>query len=194
MTAAGLETGGVALRYVLDKSSSNFTVQAFASGMLSALGHSPTFAIRDFSGEATWNPNAPAQSSLRVQIRADSLDVMDDIKSKDRREMESTMNQNVLESAKYPTIVFESTAVSANQIGEGRYQVKVNGNLSLHGVTKSLTVPAQLAILGDMFRASGEFSLSQSSYGIQPVSVAGGTLKLKDELKVTFDIVARKQG
>lgn len=189
-----MEPGGAALRYVLDKSSSKFTVQAFASGMLSALGHSPTFAIRDFSGEAIWDPGAPAQSSLRVQIRADSLEVMDDIKSKDRREMESTMNQDVLESAKYPTIVFESTASSVNQIGDGRYQVKVNGNLSLHGVTKNLTVPAQLAVLGDMFRASGEFPLLQASYGIQPVSVAGGTLKLKDELKFTFDIVARKQG
>jgi len=186
--------GSGAVRYVLDKTSSKFTVQAFASGMLSALGHSPTIAIRDFSGEATWDPNAQAQSSLRLQIRADSLEVVDDIKSKDRREMERTMNQEVLESAKYPAIIFEGTAISANQIGEGRYQVKVNGNLSLHGVTRSLTVPGQLSILGDMFRASGEFPLSQASYGIQPVSVAGGTLKLKDELKFKFDIVARKQG
>jgi len=108
--------------------------------------------------------------------------------------MERTMNQEVMESAKYPAIIFEGTAISANQIGEGRYQVKVNGNLSLHGVTRSLTVPGQLSILGDMFRASGEFALSQASYGIQPVSVAGGTLKLKDELKFKFDIVARKQG
>jgi len=194
VTAAGVVAGSGAVRYVLDKTSSKFTVQAFASGMLSALGHSPTIAIRDFSGEATWDPNAPAQSSLRLQIRADSLEVVDDIKSKDRREMERTMNQEVLESAKYPAIVFEGTAISANQIGEGRYQVKVNGNLSLHGVTRSLTVPGQLSILGDMFRASGEFPLSQASYGIQPVSVAGGTLKLKDELKFKFDIVARKQG
>ena len=42
-------------------------------------------------------------------------------------------------------------------------------------------------------RASGEFSLLQSNYGIPPVSVAGGALKLKDELKFAFDIVARKQ-
>jgi hypothetical protein len=44
-----------------------------------------------------------------------------------------------------------------------------------------------------MLRASGEFLLSQSSYGIKPVSVAGGALKLKDELKFSFEIVARKQ-
>jgi polyisoprenoid-binding protein YceI len=192
--AATVDTVGAALRFTLDKSSSKFTVQAFASGMLSALGHSPTFAIRDFSGEAAVNPNAPAQASLNIRIRAGSLQVTDDIKSSDRHEMESTMNQSVLEIEKYPEILFDSTGVSANQVGEGRYQVNMNGNLTLHGVTRSIAVPLQLAFLGDMFRASGECPVSQSSFGITPVSVAGGSLKLKDELKLTFDIVARKQG
>jgi polyisoprenoid-binding protein YceI len=118
---------------------------------------------------------------------------MDDIKSKDRREMESTMNESVLESAKHPEIVFASTSVSCNKLSEGRYQANVSGSLSLHGVTRPLVVPAQLTDLGDMFRATGEVSLAQTSFGIQPVSVAGGTLKLKDELKFSFDIVARKQ-
>jgi polyisoprenoid-binding protein YceI len=179
--------------YALDKSSSKFTVRAFATGMLSSLGHSPTFAIRDFRGEASFDSAAPMQASLELRIKADSLQVMDDIKNKDRQEMERTMNQSVLESAKYPEIVFASTNISSNQLGEGRYQANVNGNLTLRGVTRPLTVPAQVTVLGDTLRAGGEVSLSQSSFGIQPVSVAGGTLKLKDELKLTFNIVARKQ-
>lgn len=179
--------------YLLDKSASRFTVRAFASGMLSALGHSPTFAIRDFAGEVGFDSAAPEHASLRVKIRADSLEVTDEIKSKDRREMESTMNQTVLESSKYPAIVYESTGTSAEQLGEGRYKVAVKGSLSLRGVTRSLPVIAQLAINGDMLRAYGEVSMLQSSYGIPLVSVAGGTLKLKDELKFAFDIVARKQ-
>jgi hypothetical protein len=46
--------------------------------------------------------------------------------------------------------------------------------------------------MGDMLRASGEFSLLQTDFGIAPVSVAGGAMKLKDELKFAFNIVARK--
>ena len=180
-------------RYVLDKSASRFTVRAFASGMLSALGHNPTIAIRDFSGEADFDPSAPGKASLRIEIRADSLEVTDDIKSSDRREMESVMNEKVLASAKYPTITFESAATSASQLGEGRFRVNMNGTLSLRGMTGRVPVTAQVALVGDMLRASGEFSLLQSNYGIEPVSVAGGTLKLKDELKFTFDMVARKQ-
>jgi polyisoprenoid-binding protein YceI len=95
--------------YLLDKNASRFTVRAFATGMLSALGHSPTIAIRDFTGDASFDPSAPSQATLRVRIRADSLEVTDEISSKDRREMEGAMNQKVLESSTYPEIVYEST-------------------------------------------------------------------------------------
>lgn len=181
-------------QYLLDKSASKFTVRAFAGGMLSIMGHDPTIAIRDFAGEAGFDPAAPGEASLRIQIRADSLEVTNDIKSKDRRDIESTMNDKVLESAKYPTIGFESEGTSATRLSEGRFQVKMNGNLSLHGETGTVPVTAQVILIGDMLRASGDFSLLQSNYGIPLVSVAGGALKLKDELKFTFDIVARKQG
>ena len=49
-------------------------------------------------------------------------------------------------------------------------------------------------VTGDLMRASGEFSLRQSDYGILPVTVAAGALRVKDEVKLSFDIVARKQG
>jgi polyisoprenoid-binding protein YceI len=161
--------------------------------MLSALGHNPTIAIRDFTGEVSFDPSAPEQGTLRVEIQADSLEVTDDIKSRDRKEMEITMNEKVLEVSKYPTIIFESKATSAKQLTEGRFQVNLNGTLSLHGATGTVPVAAQVTLLGDMLRAFGEFSILQRDYGISLVSVAGGTLKLKDELKFAFDIVARKQ-
>jgi len=184
----------VVAHYLLDKSLSRFTVRAFASGMLSALGHSPTIAIRNFSGEADFDPANPEQASLHVQIRADSLEVTDDINNKDRREIESTMNQKVLESAKYPNIVFESSGISAEQLGEGRYRVKMNGNLSLRGVTRKVPLMAQMSLSGDTLRGYGEFSILQTDFDIPLVNVAGGMLKLKDELKFNFDIVAREQG
>ena len=179
--------------YVLDKGASRFTLRAFAGGMLSAMGHNPTIAIRDFSGEVEFNPAEPQKGTLHLQIRADSLEVTDDIKSADRKEMESTMKQQVLQSAQFPDITFDATVASANQLGEGRFHVSLNGMLSLRGATGRAPVTAQVTLLGDMLRASGEFSLLQTDYGIPLVSVAGGALKLKDELKFTFDIVARKQ-
>ncbi len=179
--------------YILDKNASRFSVRVFAGGMLAAMGHNPTIAIRDFTGEGSFDPAFPDQVSLRLQVRADSLEVTDDIKSKDRREIESNMNEKVLESSKYPTIVFESTQVSADQMAEGRYRVAINGNLSLHGAIRPIPVTAQVALLADTLRASGEFSILQSNYGIPPFTAVGGGLTIKDELKFSFDVVARKQ-
>jgi polyisoprenoid-binding protein YceI len=180
--------------YAIDPGVSRFTVRAFVSGLFSALGHSPTLAVRDFTGEATFNPATLEQARLKLRVNALSLAVTDKISDKDRREMERTMNQEVLETDKYPEIIFESSNVSANRAGEGQYFVNLVGNLTLHGVTRSQPVSVQISILGGTLRAHGEFSLLQSNYGIKPVSVAGGSLKLKDELKGSFDVVANKVG
>jgi hypothetical protein len=60
-------------------------------------------------------------------------------------------------------------------------------------VTRGERLSAQVAVTGDVLRAFGDFAIRQTDYRIQLASVAGGALKLKDELKFTFDIVARKR-
>jgi len=179
--------------YSIDPVISRFVVRAFATGLLSSFGHNPTLAVRDFSGEAIFSPDALDQAKLVIRIKASSLTVTDKMSDKDRRELERTMNQEVLETAKYPEITYESTQVTGSKSGEGQFLVNLEGSLTLHGVTKTQEIPAQLYLTGDMLRAHGEFSVQQSAYGIKPVSVAGGSLKLKDELKCSFDIVARKK-
>ena len=179
--------------YVLDPRVSRFTVKVFASGMLSAFGHSPTIAIRDFAGEARLNPDHPESGSLHINLKAASLTVTDDVSDKDRREIEREMQENVLESARYPEIVYDCPQVSVNNPGNGAYSAKLPGSLTLHGVVRSQPIQARLAISGDMLRAFGEFTIRQSDYNIKPVSAIGGGLKVKDEVKFSFDMVARKQ-
>lgn len=179
--------------YAIDPDMSRFTVRAFASGMLAVMGHSPTLAVRDFTGQAEFAAGSMDAAALHIRIKAGSLNVTDNVSDKDRREIERTMNQEVLETARYPEIVFESSKVSASKVSDGQYMVNLVGDLSLHGVTNSEPLSAQVALMGDTLRAHGEFSLLQTAYGIKPVSIAGGSLKLKDELKCSFDILARKQ-
>jgi polyisoprenoid-binding protein YceI len=161
--------------------------------MFSAFGHNPTLAIRDFEGEARFSPDALDEARLVIRIKAASLTVTDNMSDKDRRELELTLNQDVLDTARYPEISFETTKVSASKVGEGQFSVTVVGTLTLHGVSNTQVLSAQIALTGDMLRAHGEFSVLQSAYGMQPVSVAGGALKVKDELKCSFDIVGRKR-
>lgn len=178
--------------YQIDAGRSRFIVQAFATGMLSAFGHSPKIAIRQFTGAAWLSPDHPETASLRLQIKADALAVTDDVSDKDRREMERQMREEVLLTARYPEIVFESTRISADKIYANQYRAKITGNLTLHGVTRSCVIATQVIAGEDTLRANGEFTLRQTDFSIKPVSAVGGTIKLKDELKFTFDIVGSR--
>jgi polyisoprenoid-binding protein YceI len=118
--------------------------------------------------------------------------VVDDVSEKDRQEIHNRISHEVLETDGFPEIIYECMRVTASGGGD-RYWAALNGDLTLHGVTRSLPLSARVIINGDSLRALGEFSLKQSDFEIVPVTAAAGTVRVKDELKFTFDIVARKQ-
>jgi polyisoprenoid-binding protein YceI len=176
--------------YRLDPARSRFTVRGSADGLLSMFGHDPLIAVCGFGGDARLRPGTLESASLLMLVQADSLAVLNKVSDKDRREMERAMREEVLEIARYPEIVFMSTSISAQPAGEDRYRAGIVGKLSLHGVTRDHSMEALLTLSDGSLRAQGEFPLRQTDYNIKPVSVAGGTLKMKDELKLSFDIVA----
>ena len=186
-------TETVGFTYLIDGRASRFAVRAFASGMLAVMGHNPTVGIREFSGEMSFDPEKIEAGSFRFVVKADSLSVQDDVSEKDRREMERLMNQEVLETAKFPEIRYEASDITVTRVSEMLYSAALNGELTLHGVTRRQPINARITLLGSMLRASGDFTLDQTDYNIKLVSVAGGVLKVKDELKFSFAIVARKQ-
>lgn len=177
-------------RYKVDASQSKFMVKASAGGLLSALAHDHNIAIRDFDGVATFTFVSVSPASLHLTINAESLAITDKVSDSDRTKIEKTMRDEVLEVGKYPEIVFKSTGVEANKIGEGEYRAVISGEITLHGVTKAASIPVRLSFGNNILRAQGSFALKQSDYGIKRVSVAGGTIKVKDELKFSLDIVA----
>jgi polyisoprenoid-binding protein YceI len=131
--------------------------------------------------------------NLEVRVRADGLELLDDVKPSDRREIEDRMRREVLETTVYPEIVYQGAA-SADHVEGGRYQVRVDGRLSLHGVTRAHPLTAELLVFGDGIRLRGESSLRLPEYRIRPVTALAGTIKLKDELKLAFDVAALPEG
>lgn len=181
-----------AVHYTIDPTKSRFTVRAFAGGLLSGFGHNPVIGIRDFSGEVNFAPEAITEASVGISITADSLEVQNDVSDKDRAEITRTMKEQVLEAGRYPAIAFESRQVSGMKLGDALYVLKLEGDLFLHGVTKRQRISAQVVPGENSVRAYGEFTVKQTEFNIKLVSVAGGTLKVKDELKLSFDITAGK--
>ena len=171
-----------AVRFVVDTRASQFTVQAFASGLISVVAHSPKIAIRDWTAEAQMASANFADVFLRVRVQAASLEVLDELPDSDRRELHRIMNQDVLETAKFPEVEFESLAVQAEKAKEDVYKLRVLGKLNLHGVTNEHSFDAQVSTAGDRVRAYGEFMVRQSDYGIRIASIAGGSLKLSQAI------------
>jgi polyisoprenoid-binding protein YceI len=89
----------------------------------------------------------------------------------------------VLDSTQFHEIRFHSTEVSRS--GENRWTV--HGNLTLHGQTH----PLKIDVGREQGRYRGSARFRQTEFGITPVTVAGGTIKVKDEVRVEFEIVGK---
>lgn len=178
--------------YVTDKKASQFTVQAFAGGIIAVVAHSPKIAVRDWTGEIRFVPDSLKNASLTVRAKTASLEVVDELRDDDRRQLQRVMTQEVLEVTKFPDFVFESSTITTETQSKDLFRANVVGNLKLHGVTNNHSFFAQVAFGVDSFRAYGEFTILQTDYDIKVASIAGGTLKLQDELKCSFYVVARK--
>jgi polyisoprenoid-binding protein YceI len=181
-----------AVRYQIDPAMSRFTIKVVAEGLFSSMGHNPTIAARDLSGEARFVPASLDQAFLRVTVRPDSFEVTGDVNQNDRADIEMKMKQEVLDVSRYPDIVFESSAISPTKMGDEEYLVKISGNLTVRGVTHTHAITCQVAVTAETIRGFGEFSVRQTDYGIKLVSVAGGLLKVKDEVRCSFDVMARR--
>ena len=189
----GTQMALASLRYLIDKNASRFTVQAFATGILSGFGHNPKIGMREYEGEIQFAAETYDPAMVRVTVGTGAMEVLDEMKSDDRKKLEQTMYEEVLEVQRFPTASYESTQITVQKLSGDLLLAHLTGELSFHGVRRSHSFDARVTRMGAMLRISGEFSLRQSDYGIRPVSIAGGALRLKDEIRFNFEIVARIQ-
>jgi len=178
---------------VLDPKASQFTVQAFAEGLAGIADHRPRFSVREFSGKAEFDPDQLESGSLHLTARTGSLAIMDEVTQQDRKAIERVMFGEVLHPDTFPEVVFRSSRVVCSAVGENRYRADITGTVSLHGMENQESMQAQLVLSDGSLRAYGELKLRQTNYDITIASVAGGMLRIKDELKFVFFVVARTQ-
>src|SRR5688500_14354219 len=177
-------------RYAIDASESRFTARVEVGGLLSMFGHDHTVAMREFAGEARFEPETLNGASLRLEIRADSVaEVGPEFGEEDRRKITRDIHEKALEVSKFPAIVFQSTGLSV----QAADQVVIRGDLTLHGVTRPVSVPARIQVEGDRLTASGTFTIRHSDFDIERLSAAAGTVKAKDAITLTFQLVGRKE-
>lgn len=181
--------------YKIESQNSKIEIQVAREGFLKAFGHDHLVSAKQFSGEVQIDFTKLENSLVSLTVEAKSLEVLDPGESeKDRAQVQSTMlGEQILDVPRYPRIRFDSTGIKIVSDKKTTVELQIQGKLTLHGVTKPIGFPVRVSLPGDgTLSADAEVSLLQSDFGITPIKVAGGTVRVKDKLKLTFHILARK--
>lgn len=156
---------------------STMTIHVAKSGLFSAFGHNHTISAPIARVAVDEKSKSASITVLTAEMR-----VMDpEVSEKDRAEIQATMlGPKVLDAQRFPEIKFTSSRIE--ETAPRRF--RVSGALQLHGITKELVFP----VAGTPEHYSGKARLKQTDFGIRPVTVAGGTVKVKDEIEIDFDV------
>jgi len=163
----------------IDAKRSTVTISVFKSGLFSALADNHTIRAPVASGSISAEP----PFAVNATVQTADLSVLDpDLSPGKRAEVQSRMlGPEVLDAQTHRQMTLTSTAIEP----AGTDQWKVSGRLTIHGTTQLVTVP----VTREKGVYRGRLRIKQRDYGITPISIAGGTVKVKDELNIEFEIV-----
>jgi len=193
ITPVALAVPPATVTYNLDASQSKFMAHASRSGLLWFKGKSHHLAASEFTGQVELTPDSITPASLRLVVKAASLhETGAEFTEPQKQIIDKELKDIVLHPDQYPDIIFQSTNVTAKSSGGDRYQVQIDGNLTLHGVTRRVTIPTVVTLRGDTLRAVGKFSIDRDDFKVKATSAFHGLVRVDDDVKFEFDIVGRR--
>lgn len=175
------------MTFALDAANSELSLWTYKAGLLSRVAHD--LCLRATECDVALERTNDALS-VTVSVPVASLRVQGQVKGgqvtplspKDHREIEESLaGAKVLDAARFPAITYTGQGTVADGA------VHIDGQLTLKDRTQPLPVRATLAE-GEPLRVQGEVRFLQSTFGVKPFSALMGALKVKDEVRVSWDL------
>lgn len=194
LVAAGAGGDGPT-RFAIVPEASRVTIEVGKTGLLSFAGHAHEIVAPGVRGTVFVDEADPSRSSVSIEFDAASLRVnaVGEPAGDAPQVQETMLGPRVLDAARFPIVSFRSSRVVVVTRAADGSDIRVEGAMTLHGVTRTLTLPLHVTLGGDgTMTATGRFFIRQSDYGIKPVTAGGGAVRVKDELEVRFVLTARR--
>jgi hypothetical protein len=187
--------------YRIDPQASTVHILVYRGGTFAKLGHNHVMSSKSLTGRV-WMHRELARSGFEMAFPVADLIVDDpearqaagsefppEIPEADKQGTRKNMlRAEVLDGETYPRVELRSAKI------EGALPApQVTARITIKQVTREVVVPVKVTVTGDQLRATGEFALQQTDFGMKPFSVAMGALEVKDRLDVRFTIVAVKR-
>jgi polyisoprenoid-binding protein YceI len=99
------------------------------------------------------------------------------------------MHKEILQSDRYPEIVFRPDRVEGKIPAEGASQVQLHGMFSIHGADHEMTVPVDVQAAGGTYTATAHFVVPYIQWGMKNPSTF--VLRVNDKVEITVHTVAR---
>ena len=187
-------------QYTVAADDSLLQILVYRGGPMARLGHNHVIASHHLAGEVHLAEDVTAtrfeirvpvneltvdEPAMREQAGADfPANVPQAAREGTRRNM---LSEALLDGARYPTLRLRATDVVA--AGDG---LDVGVEIAIKDQLRQVRVPVRLERKDGALVARGEFALKQSDLGLKPFSVAMGTLVVLDDMKIRFEITARR--
>ena len=192
--------GSAPARTVYEIVESDVTVRVYRDGPLARLGHNHVIASTAVTGRIELGEPVSA-STLELALPLDSLtvddparrlaagsDFPDTLTEADREGTRRNMlGSALLDAARFPVMRLASVAVE-----EREDALRVTTRVEVAGNVRELVVPVVTELRDGALVARGEFTVTHADLGLTPFSVALGALRVREDLRVTFHLVARK--
>jgi polyisoprenoid-binding protein YceI len=179
--------------YTFDAKSSEINIILKQEGLMSRRYPTHHVVAKSFDGKIEL-PADEAKMTVEVSAETKMLTNVDATMSEfERKEFHSSLRDVILEADKFPTIKFTSVSVSDLQKSADTRSFTLNGDLTLHDVTRRVAFPVKVTVKEKELRATGEGKLKQTDFGLKPFEKGLGLIKVGDEVTVSFSITAKTQ-
>lgn len=186
--------------YVIDAAASSVQVILRREGAFSVLAHDHVLLADGFAGRVAVDRADVSRAAVQITLPVaslivdppdarEALQMEGDLDDEDRAEIrESMLAEDQLDAEQFPRIVATLESVTGT-LPELELALRVR----IRQTERVLSVPTRVEFAGDRLEASGEFTLLQSDFGIEPYSTLLGAIAVRDLVTVRFRVVARAE-